>query len=295
MTRPSRPILRWHGGKFRLADWIIGFFPPHSTYVEAYAGAASVLMAKAPVPAEMINDLDHAVVNVFRVLRDPVASVRLRELLELTPFAREELRGAYEPTDDAVEAARRTIVLAFQGYGSDAVTRGYTTGFRYSRSNGRVLPSQEWKTWPSVIPAFTQRLKNVTVESADAVKMMFKLDRPDTLHYVDPPYLPETRSSKYISRNKNGYRHEMTRKDHVALLKALRGLEGMVVLSGYPSDLYDKSLKGWRRHQMETLADGARPRLEVVWINPACAEALDRQSEAHARGADTPLFAAEVG
>lgn len=294
MTRPSRPILRWHGGKFRLADFIIQHFPPHLAYVEPYGGGASVLMAKEPAQAECYNDLDDACVNVLRVLRDPQSAARLRDLLELTPFARTEFRAAYEPTDDPIEAARRTIVLSFQGYGSDAVTRGYTTGFRAKFSNGRVLPSQAWASWTDAIPAFTSRLRGVLIEQADAMVVMTRLDQPTTLHYVDPPYLHETRSAK-ASKNRHGYRHEMSRKQHAELLRFLKSLQGYVIVSGYPSPLYDKALKGWQRVETPALADGARGRTEVIWLNPACTAELDKLTKRHAAGHGTPLFGEVVG
>lgn len=64
---------------------------------------------------------------------------------------------------------------------------------------------------------------------------------------------------------------------HASLLETLRGLIGMVVLSGYAHPLYDESLHDWRRIEFAALADGARPRTEVLWINPAAAAALDRE------------------
>lgn len=75
---------------------------------------------------------------------------------------------------------------------------------------------------------------------------------------------------------------------HARLLETLLALTGMVVLSGYAHPLYDETLHAWRRIEFAAHADGARPRTEVLWINPAAAAALDRQ---HAGIGVTPLFA----
>lgn len=72
----QRPALRYHGGKFRLAPWLLQFFPPHGCYVEPFGGAAGVLLRKPRVYAEVYNDLDGDIVNFFRVLRRPLQNSR---------------------------------------------------------------------------------------------------------------------------------------------------------------------------------------------------------------------------
>ncbi len=71
------------------------------------------------------------------------------------------------------------------------------------------------------------------------------------------------------------YRHELDADDHAELLEQIKRLVGFVILSGYPHSTYDDALPGWRRVEREALADGARPRVEVLWINPQACAALD--------------------
>ncbi len=275
---PSRPALRWHGGKWLLAPWIISFFPRHRVYVEPFGGAASVLLRKPRTHAEIYNDLDDDVVNLFRVLQDPQRGGALVQLLELTPFARTEFELGWDPTNDQVEQARRLIIRSFMGFGSNAHSdkgRGHkTTGFRANSSRSGTTPAADWANYPGFLPDIIGRLRGVIIERRPAVQVMQAHDGARTLHYVDPPYLPETRNRANPYDPKRHYRHELTVDDHVALLEELQQLEGMVVLSGYPAPLYDDALVGWTRFEREALADGARPRIEVVWINPACAAAL---------------------
>jgi DNA adenine methylase len=274
MTAPRRPLLRYLGGKFKLAPWIVEQFPPHRVYVEPFGGAASVLLRKPRAFAEVYNDLDGETVNLFRVLRSDRAAELVRAL-SLTPFAREEFGESYAVVDDPVERARRLVCRSFMGFGSGATFRR-PTGFRANaNASGRHNTAAEWAGYPEALVAIIERLRGVVIENSDAVDVMRRSDRDDTLHYVDPPYVPATRSptARRAEAAFHAYEHELTEQDHVALLAALRELRGMVVLSGYPSELYDAHLQGWHRIERDALADGARPRTEVLWINPACVAA----------------------
>lgn len=277
MAEPRRPVLRWHGGKWLLASWIIQHFPPHRVYVEPFGGAASVLLRKKRAYAEVYNDLDREVVTLFRVLREPEKATRLVDLLRLTPFARAEFVAAYDEPADDIERARQLIVRSFMGFGSDAPNKNKPTGFRANSNKSGTIPAHDWVNYPKALLLIAERLMGVIVENRNALDLMLQHDSDQTLHYVDPPYLPETRGPHALGRpgKFKTYVHELTREDHAELLAALRDLRGMVVLSGYPAALYDEALPDWRRIERAALADGARPRTEVLWLNPACCAALD--------------------
>lgn len=254
-----RPLLRWHGGKWNLAPWVIGFFPPHRCYVEPFGGAASVLLRKPRAYAEVYNDLDGDAVNLFRVLRSDRAG-ELVELVRLTPFARDEFKYAYAKTNDPVERARRLIVRSFMGFGSNGHAR--STGFRANSNRSGTTPAHDWHNYPDALAMIVNRLQGIVIENRDAKLVMTAHDAPSTLHYVDPPYVLSTRSDP-----SKDYAVELSDDDHGELLAFLRGLKGTVIISGYAHDIYDAALHDWSRVERKHLADGARERTEVLWIN----------------------------
>lgn len=277
----TRPVLRWHGGKWLLAPWVLSHFPDHRCYVEPFGGAASVLLRKNRAYAEVYNDLDDDAVNLFRVLQDPEHAHALKAKLELTPFARTEFEIGWDSTLDPVEKARRLIIRSFMGFGSNAHSdkgRGHkTTGFRANSARSGTTPAHDWANYPASLLALIERLRGVIIERRPAIQVMASHDGIDTLHFVDPPYLPETRNRANPHDPKHQYRHEMSVPDHVELLDFLQSLDGMVLLCGYPSKLYDEALTNWTRVEREALADGARPRVEVIWINPSASSRLDAE------------------
>lgn len=247
--------------------------PAHRIYVEPFGGGASVLLRKPRTYGEVYNDLDADIVGLFRVLRDPAQAERLRQLLLLTPYARDELDAAYEPDPDPVEAARRLVVRSFMGFGSTGFNVEKRTGFRSNVTRSGSTPAMDWTRWPAGIGAYVTRLHGVTIENADALDVMRRHDTAATLHYVDPPYVHATRGQEGL-QVKHTYRHEMDDAAHGALLEVLKDLKGMAMVSGYSTPLYEERLAGWARHEFEALADGARKRLEVLWLSPSCAQAL---------------------
>ncbi|MEY6717541.1 DNA adenine methylase [Enterobacter hormaechei] len=156
----KHPAIRYHGGKFRLASWIISHFPEHRCYVEPFGGGASVLLKKQASEAEVYNDLDGDVVNLFRVLRNPETAKQLIEACTLTPYSRDEFNCAYEDSDNRVEQARRLIVRATMGFGSAGATKG-KTGFRLDTKRNSATAQRIWARQPDNLAAVASRFAGV--------------------------------------------------------------------------------------------------------------------------------------
>ena len=80
------------------------------------------------------------------------------------------------------------------------------------------------------------------------------------LIYSDPPYLRQTRTSG------RKYRFDYEKQDHIELLELLKTLPCNVILSGYPSALYDELLSGWRSLELQVM-NQAGVRTEKLWFN----------------------------
>jgi DNA adenine methylase len=219
-------------------------------------------MRKERSYAEVYNEKDRGVVNVFRVLRDPLLNQRLRTALEFTPFARVEFKDCVAAlTGDPVEDARRIIVRSFMGF-SGLSGSGRATGFRANSNRSGTTPAHDWVNYKQALPWFLERLDGVVIEEKDALEVMRQHDSPDTLHYVDPPYCHETRTQT------SAYAYEMTDAQHVELLDFLNNLRGKVVLSGYSTPLYELRLEGWARHVKTAHTNNKVKREETLWVKP---------------------------
>ncbi len=256
----------WYGGKYSHLDFILPHLPTDcGHFCDVFGGSAAILINRDPVPVETYNDLDSELVNFFRILRNSPAE--LTRAVSLTPFSREELALACTPSEGLpnLERARRFYVRARQ-------TR---TGLAQTSSEGRwahcVLTSRagmagavsRWLGSTEFLPEIAQRLLRVQIENAPAVDVVRRYDTDDTVFYVDPPYVHETRGDA------NAYAFEMDDSAHEELAEVLNGARGHVVLSGYRNPLYDRLYDHWRRVDApeKTCHSVRSKRQESLWIN----------------------------
>lgn len=256
----------WYGGKFSHLDFLAPLIPTDAThFCDVFGGSAAVLMNVGPFPVETYNDLDSELVNFFETLRNQ--GPKLIKAIGLTPFSREELVRACTPEDglSKLERARRFYIRARQ-------TR---TGLAQTSSEGRwahcVLTSRagmsgavsRWLGSVEGLSEIAQRLQRVQIENAPALEVIQRYDTPDTVFYVDPPYVHSARGDAAA------YGYEMTDSDHEELAGVLRTVRGRVVLSGYRTDLYDRLYRQWQRVDAEerNCHSVRKPRQESAWLN----------------------------
>ena len=165
-------------------------------------------------------------------------------------MTRKQVGGDFRSKESAIIAVWSPVVWR-------TVPSRIFSGFRRADSSGPIRDAAE-------------RFRGVVIENRPAIEVMRKHDGQDTLHYVDPPYIHETRVAK------QGYGDfEMSEDDHRELLTCLIELQGKVVLSGYANPLYDGMLSGWRRVEREARTLGSK-RMEVIWLNfDAVQDAVD--------------------
>ena len=263
----KRPILRYHGGKWLLAPWIIAHFPSHRLYVEPFCGAASVLVRKPRSEREIISDVDADVVQVLVSLRDDAAALLSR--LHQLRHDQQHLELVQLFSDDPMERAARMIARSVFGRASASATSPWALTLRGAGQTQRDMQA-EWLRKLADLPRASARLQSVTILKADAPEMIKKLDSMDTLFYLDPPYLSSTRD------NGADYRAEMSHYDHARLLFELQMVKGAVVISGYRSELYHEMLDrcGWVRLEKATFSDQAQPRQEAIWLNQSAVRGI---------------------
>lgn len=279
---PTRPLLRYFGGKFQLRHWITGHFPAHRYYAEAFAGAASILLSKDRAPGgEIINDLNRETVNLFRVMQDVTLSAALIEKLSWTPYAKAELEISREPHEDPVERARRMVVRSFMGIELSG-TRGTKSGFRMGNVDLRRLDQDgsrtfrntgdDWNNWKAALPAIRERLAGVMIYERDAIDFIRLMSAPDCLIYIDPPYHLDTRTRAHGGSR---YAVEFGPDQHHQLITELLTCPAMVVLSGYPHPSYlPLETAGWKKVEKDYRANMSKTRrTECLWLSPSISTA----------------------
>ena len=216
-----KTLLKYPGGKWRIAEWIISHFPAHKVYCEPFFGSGAVFFSKSADQIETINDVDGNIVNLFRVCRE--FPEELTRLLELTPWSREEYIACAElNVSDPIERARRTVVRYHQSFGTCNSSK---CSWRNVQTAGGPRCATMWNYLPAAVEETCKRLKEAQIENIDALELIRRYDDPDTLLYLDPPYPLDI-------RKKNIYKHEMNDSQQEELLQLIIKSKSKIIIPG---------------------------------------------------------------
>lgn len=261
--------LKWHGGKQYLADRIIAMMPKHIHYVEPYFGGGAVLFRKScEGVSEVVNDLNGKLINFWKVLKDDRQFEKFTRLVEATPFAETSfVEAEWRANEDFVTQAWSFFVRYRQS--RQGLGKCFATVTRNRTRRGMNEQVSSWLSAVEGLPECHTRLKRVLILNHRAIDVIKEQDGPNTLFYLDPPYLQETRTAKWSFGD-----YEMSEVDHLELLDVLSIIRGKFLLSGYHNKHYDHCAEqlGWSCEEIKipNNASGAsekRIMTECVWRN----------------------------
>jgi DNA adenine methylase len=230
-------------------------------------GSAAVLLRKPIAKLEIANDLDSRVVAFFRVLRE--RPEELVHAIRLTPWHEQEYRQSLETAANDLEEARRLFISSWASIrGGPFPAPG---DFRWQKTQTRRSAAVRDVADLSHLLAAAERLRNVQFLHRDGLDVIRKVLATECLLYVDPPYLPETRTRK------QGYKHEPEGPAwHRRLAQLLHEHSGPVLLAGYASGLYAELYEAanWSRVERPQRTNSGGEAVECLWLSPLTQEQL---------------------
>lgn len=256
----------WLGSKQSHLSKLLPLIPMSSCYVEPFGGGGSVLLNRPRSDVEVYNDLDHGLIDLFTVVRNPDTWPRFQREVLLTPYSRVMFERAlnWENETDPVLRAVGFFIMLNQRMGG--VRKTYAGN--WARSKTINMAASYFGKVEGLVEVH-QRLQGVQIESRDALDLIEEFDDPDTVFYLDPPYVLDSKRSS--TREDYAVGNEAD-EFHLRMVEVVLAARGMVVMSGYESPLYDPLLEmGWGKDGWEVkdkVRKSQTSRREVVWRNP---------------------------
>jgi DNA adenine methylase len=196
--------LKWHGGKHYLANQIVALMPPHTHYVETYAGGLAVLLAKSCEGiSEVVNDLNSDLTNFWRVLQDETLFRKFKRRIQAVPFSEAEWQDSKEllantsGRERQVEWAVRFFVLCRQSLAGRC--KDFATLSRNRVRRGMNEQVSAWLAAVDGMPGVHERLRRVVVLNQPGLEVIRSQDGPETVFYLDPLCGPPHNGSSVAS------------------------------------------------------------------------------------------------
>lgn len=234
---------------------------------EPFSGSAAVALNFKQARIRTINDINSEVYTFFKVLREKPEQLIYQ--LELTPYSREEYNHGSPSIEiySDVEKARRFFLRTCQSFGNSGALKIYNS-WSYTIRDSRYGCSQSTARFLNKVAGLkdvVNEMRYMQIENIDFKKFILKYDSAQTVFYVDPPYVHETRSMH------QKYTDEMTEGDHKDLANLLLNIKGKFLLSGYRSGLYESLYKDCYTDSIGNIRTNStttrKQVIETVWSN----------------------------
>jgi len=259
-----RPLVKYHGGKYYLSQWIISHFPEYYElmgYCEVFGGMFNTLLQKKQSVSEIIADINPDIHNLITIVK--AFPDRFQKELSKLEYSKETFEK-YK-----TEKFKSRVGRAIQQYVIRRMSRGgmcKTFAWQNRTRGGKPGSINEWETSLKNIIRVSNRIQYVWIQLESFQQSLKNYDTPNTLFYLDPTYLHSTRTAKKV------YNYEMDEQAHIDLLDILNKIKGKALVSGYASDLYNKKLKNWNRYEKNVVNHSGQnkrknPRTEILWTN----------------------------
>jgi len=250
--REVKPFLKWVGSKRYLVPEILPRLPAQiNTYYEPFLGGGAVFFAlaaegrfKKAVLNDANADLVHTYKTISRSVDDLIINLKLHEQLHSEAHYYET--RAYDFSKQItlrahVARAARVIYLnrtCFNGLYRVNKSGQFNVPFgKYA--NPKICDEENLRAVASVI-----RSTQANLMTGDFVKSVRTAKQGDSV-YFDPPYVPVSKTSSFVSFSKDGFGEEdQTRlRDCFAALDA-KGVH--VLLSNSDTELVRELYRGFR-------------------------------------------------
>ena len=254
-TKPA-PMIRWQGGKRRLAPHLLPLFPEHSCYVELFAGGAALFFLRPePARVEVLNDINGELVNLYRVVQHHFDEF-VRQFdwsLGSREVFKRQLATPPEILTDIQRAARFFYLI-------NNAFAGKVSGQTYGTATTRRAWSAEGVA--DKLHTARLRLQGVHIEHEPWQRCLQRYDRPHTFFYADPPYWQTA-----------GYGCTFGWEEYERLAEAMRTMQGKMMLSINDHPDIRALFAGFNTRELKTTytigakAESRVPRGELVICN----------------------------
>ncbi len=218
-VRPIAPLAGYVGGKRILSKMLVPMINtiPHGLYCEPFTGMGGVFFRRTERPAvEVINDRSKDVANFFRIVqRHHQAFLDMLKWQVASRSEFERLPGQNPDTLTDLERAARFLYLQKMTFG------GKVTGRSFGISTSSSAKFDMTKLVP-MLEAAHERLNGVYIECLRWQDFLSRWDRPNSLHFVDPPYYG---TEDYYGKD------QFPRVEFEELAATLRTIKGKFILT----------------------------------------------------------------